>query len=333
MPDTPNSMESLNFLRFLLQHLKTLVAVGLVAAVVSSIVSLVMEEQFESKVVMFATVQQSIGDQFFEANKKNDLFAYGETEDAERLLQILNSHRIRDRVIEKYDLYNHYGIDPEEVGSKAAIHLKYGECVHSNLTRFGSIEVRVLDTDPVQAKDMANDMAFLADSVANAMRNDRAAEAYALAQNTLQSTQQQIVALEDSLAVLQASGIYDFESQVASLSSAYGRAMAEGNFKAASILKQDLESISEMANDHNNLSSLLEGAYERSDLLAKSLDMMRVDAESQMPSSFVVDYADVADKKAKPVRWLIVAMSCIVSVVSALLALLGLDAFRRHQLA
>ena len=190
----------------------------------------------------------------------------------------------------------------------------------------------MLDTDPVQAKNMANDMAFLADSVANAMRNDRAEEAYALTQNTLQSTQQQIVELEDSLALLQASGIYDFESQVASLSDAYGRAMAEGNYKAATILKQDLETISEMANDHNNLSVLLRGAYGRSDVLTKRLDMMRVDAESQIPSSFVVDYADVADKKAKPVRWLIVVMSCVVSVVSALLALLGLDAFRRNQL-
>jgi cell division septal protein FtsQ len=58
---------------------------------------------------------------------------------------------------------------------------------------------------------------------------------------------------------------------------------------------------------------------------------MRVDAETQLPSSFVVDYASAADKKAKPVRWLIVAMTTLVSLVAAFLAMLAFDSLKRAQ--
>ncbi|MGB1636727.1 MAG: hypothetical protein ACPHBR_08080, partial [Flavobacteriales bacterium] len=85
-----NPMESTHLLVFLYRNLKTLVAVGLVAALAATGVALMLDEYFESTVVMFATSQHSIGEQFFEETKKNDLLAYGETEDAERLLQILN---------------------------------------------------------------------------------------------------------------------------------------------------------------------------------------------------------------------------------------------------
>ena len=324
-------MESTHLLVFLWRNFKTLAAVGLLAAIAASGVALILDEYYESTVVMFATSQHSIGEQFFEENKKNDLLAYGETEDAERLLQILNSHRIRNRIIEKYDLYTHYDIDPNEPGAKAAMGLTYNGNVSANLTRFGSIQVRVLDTDPEMARDMANDMAFLVDSVANKMRNDRAKEAFNLAKSTLSKTSSQITEAEDSLATLHAMGIYDFEAQVEGLTAQYGMALASGKPAAANTIKRDLERIGALANGYNNLSAYLEAAYEQQALLKKRVELMRVDAETQLPSSFVVDYASAADKKAKPVRWLIVVMTSVVAVAAAFLAMLAWDTLQRAQ--
>lgn len=326
-------MESTHLLVFIYRNLKTLVAVGFLAAVAASGVSLMLDEYYESTVVMFATSQNSLGEQFFEETKKNDLLAYGETEDAERLLQILNSHRIRNRIIEKYDLYTHYEIDPTEPGAKTDMALTYNSNVSSNLTRFGSIRVQVLDTDPELARDMANDMAFLVDSVANKMRNDRAREAYNLAVTTLANTSRQIAEAEDSLATLHAMGIYDFEAQVEGLTAQYGLALASGKPGAARTIQADLERIGALANGYNNLSAFLEGAYEQQSLLKKRVELMRVDAETQLSSSFIVDYASAADKKAKPVRWLIVVMTSVVAVAAAFLAMLAWDTLQRAQTA
>lgn len=324
-------MESTHLLVFLYRNLKTLAAVGLISAVAASGVSLLLDEYYESTVVMFATSQHSIGEQFFEENKKNDLLAYGETEDAERLLQILNSHRIRNRIIEKYSLYSHYDIDPAEPGAKAAMGLTYNSNVSANLTRFGSIQVRVLDTDPELARDMANDMAYLVDSVANKMRNDRAKDAYDLATNTLANTSRQIAEAEDSLATLHALGIYDFEAQVQGLTAQYGMALASGQPAAAKTIQRDLERIGALANGYNNLSAYLEAAYEQQALLKKRVQLMQVDAETKLPSSFIVDYASAADKKSKPVRWLIVVMTVVVSVAAAFLGMLAWDTLQRAQ--
>jgi capsule polysaccharide export protein KpsE/RkpR len=324
-------MESTHLLVFLFAHLKTFLAVGAVAVAASSGVALMLDEYYESTVVMFATSQHSIGEQFFEETKKNDLLAYGETEDAERLLQILNSHRIRNRIIDKYDLFTHYDIDRTAPGSKADMAKAYNSNVSASLTRFGSIQVRVLDTDPEVARDMANDMAYLVDSVANKMRNERARDAFNLAQSTLRETSQQIAEAEDSLATLHRLGIYDFEAQVEGLTAQYGMAVASNNDRAAATIRQDLERIGALANGYNNLSAYLEAAYEQQALLKKRVELMRVDAETQLPSSFVVDYASAADKKAKPVRWLIVAMTTMVSLVAAFLAMLAFDSLKRAQ--
>ena len=326
-----NPMESTHLLVFIYRNLKTLIAVGFFAAVAASGVSLMLDEYYESTVVMFATSQHSLGEQFFEETKKNDLLAYGETEDAERLLQILNSHRIRNRIIEKYDLYTHYNIDPSEPGAKTDMALTYGSNVSANLTRFGSIRVQVLDTDPELARDMANDMAFLVDSVANSMRNERANEAYKLAIHTLSQTSEQIAQAEDSLATLHSLDIYDFETQVEGLTAQYGMAVASGRTSAANTLKKDLERLGTLANGYNNLSAYLEAAYEQQSLLKKRVELMRVDAETQLSSSFIVDYASAADKKAKPVRWLIVVMTSVVAVGAAFLAMLAWETLQRAQ--
>ena len=326
-------MESTNLLVFVYRHLKTLLIVGFLAAAGSSGVALMLDEYYESTVVMFATSQHSIGEQFFEENKKNDLLAYGETEDAERLLQILNSHRIRNQIIEKYDLYTHYGIDSSESGSKAAMGLTYNNNVSANLTRFGSIEIRVLDTDPVMAQNMANDIAKLADREANRMRNDRAREAFELAKSTLESTSNQIAEAEDSLATLHALGIYDFEAQVEGLTAQYGLALASDKTEAAETIQKNLEDISLLANGYNNMTAYLEAAYEQQALLKKRVELMRVDAETQLPSSFVVDEASASDRKAKPVRWLIVVLSTLSAVLASFLVMLAWDTVKRAQAA
>ena len=77
--------------------------------------------------------------------KREDILAYGETEDAERLLQILNSDRVRRRIIDKYDLWSHYEIERGEAGAQAAMAKVYAGKVDAALTRYGSIRIDVFD--------------------------------------------------------------------------------------------------------------------------------------------------------------------------------------------
>lgn len=323
---TPDSqLNSTHLLRFIFDRRRTFVVIGFASAVLASIAALLMEEQFKSTVIMFASPQHSIGEQFYEEVKRNDLLEYGETEDAERLLQILNSDRIRSRIIEKYDLWTHYDIDRSEPGAQAALGKEYNSNVDARLTRFGSIEVNVFDRDAQQAADMANDIAFLADSVANRLRNDRAGEALGYAKSSLEQVQQEITDMEDDLGRLYELGVYDFATQIEGLNEQYATAIAKGLNGNAEKIRDQMAEISHYANEFNKLSNLIEAAYEREAILKKRYELMKLDSETQMPSAFVVDYAAPADKKSKPIRWLIVVMTVASTLVFALLVLLGIE--------
>ena len=291
MNTSDSNLDSTHLLRFIFDRRRTFALIGAAAFVLSSIAALMMEEQFKSTVIMFATPQHSIGEQFYEEIKRNDLLEYGETEDAERLLQILNSDRIRSRIIEKYNLWDHYEIKQGEAGAQTLLGKEYNSNVDARLTRYGSIEVSVLDRLPQQAADMANDIAFLADSVANRLRNDRAREAMIYAQNSLNQVQQEITAMENNLGGLYELGVYDFATQIEGLNEQYATAMAKGSSSNAEKIRKQMALISQHANEFNKLSNLIEAAYEREAILKKRFELMKLDAETQMPSAFVVDNA------------------------------------------
>jgi LPS O-antigen subunit length determinant protein (WzzB/FepE family) len=305
-----------------------LIASGLIGAIVSAAASFLIEPEFQSSVVLFALPQQSIGAQFYEEVKREDILAYGEAEDAERLLQILNSDRIRRRIIEKYDLWSHYDIERDEPGAQAAMAKVYAGKVGADLTRYGSIRIDVFDTAPEMARDMANDIAQLTDSVANQLRNDRALEAFRYAERSLRKNQREIEEMERRLGELRQEGVYDFPIQIEGLNEQYATALGEGKQGRANDIMAKMERLAPFANEYNQLTTKLEDAYEQEAVLKKRFDLNMLDSESQLPAAFVVDRAASADKKSRPVRWLITVMGAVSVALASLVFLLTRQALR-----
>ena len=303
-----------------------LVVAGALGGIVSAAASFLIAPEFQSSVVLFALPQQSFGAQFYEAEKREDILAYGETEDAERLLQILNSDRVRRRIIEKYDLWTHYDILKGESGAQAAMAKVYAGKVGATMTRYGSIRIDVFDTDPVMARDVANDVANLTDSVSNQLRNDRALEAFRYARKSLEQHQAGIEKMKDRLGALRREGVYDYPVQIEGLNEQYATALAEGQRSRAAEILGKMERLTPYANEFNQLTTKLEDAYEQEAVLKKRFDLNKLDAESQIPAAFVVDRAAVSDKKARPVRWLITVMGALSVALAGLVFLLFREA-------
>jgi len=326
--NAPSSVQDEALLRRIWAWRSPLVIAGFIGAVVSAAATFLIEPEFQSSVVLFALPQQSIGAQFYEAEKREDILAYGETEDAERLLQILNSDRVRRRIIEKYDLWSHYDIQKGEAGANAAMAKVYAGKVDASLTRYGSIRIDVFDKAPTMARDMANDIANLTDSVSNQLRNDRAMEAFRYAKQSLEQHQRGIERMEARLAELRREGVYDYPVQIEGLNEQYATALAEGQPSRAANILSKMEKLAPYAAEFNQLTTKLEDAFEQEAVLKKRFDLNKLDAESQIPAAFVVDRAAVADKKARPVRWLITVMGAISVALGALVFLLFRDAVR-----
>lgn len=325
----PLSLDSANLLVLLFKWRKPLAVIVVVAAVVSAAVSLLITPKYKSTVVLFATSQNSFGEQLLEDVKKEDVLAYGEEEDAERLMQVINSDQIRIKIIQKYDLWTVYNILKTDPGANTLITKEYNENVAAKLTKFGSIEISVLDAEPERAKNMANDVAAYTDSVSNAIRRERAIDAFSYAEASVISLEKEIDIMEDSMQVLQQMGVYNYSDQIAALVEQYGTAIAEGHPDRAKTIKDQLDFLSQYGTLFNKLESQIEGSYEKLNVLRKRFDLMKIDVETNLPSKFVVDYAAAADKKAYPIRWLIVAMSTASAFVFGVIFLLIWDNIKR----
>lgn len=311
--DMDTTMESSNLFQFFYKWRKALFVLCLIAAVVSSIASLLIENKYQSSVVMYATPQNSFGEQLLEAVKTEDLLEYGEKEDAERLLQILESDVIRLNIIDKYDLWKVYEIDPSDKGANTKMFNEYKSNVSAKLTRFGSIRVDVLDADPKRAMNIANDISALADTVSNKLKSERATDAFYYAEQTYNNLLDEIKTLEDSMVVLRSYGVFDYLTQIESLNDKYATSIVEGRKESAASLKAEMEHLSQFGSAYTKLETLIESAYETQAILRKRYELMKIDKDSQLSAKFIVDYAIASDRKAYPVRWFIVLMS-VVSV-------------------
>ena len=104
--------ESQNLLLFIWRKRIIIMIITGLAMIASVIISLFMTPLYRSTAIVFPTATSTVS--FSEQrNAKASSMDFGEEEQAEQLLQILQSSRIRNRVVQEFDLFNHYEIPSE----------------------------------------------------------------------------------------------------------------------------------------------------------------------------------------------------------------------------
>lgn len=326
---TGTSLNSSNLFVFFFRWKWHIVIICFAAAVISAIASLLIQEKYKSSVTLFPTEQHSIGEQFLEEVKRKDLLEYGETEDAERLLQVINSDQIRNKIISDFDLWSVYDIAPSDPGANTLIAKEYQSNVSAKLTRFGSIRIDVLDGEPGRAMNIANTITALVDTVSNRMRSERALQAFEYCKESYDQLKDEIRMLEDSIAVLRKRGVFDYMTQIEGLNEQYATAIVEGKADRAETLRAQMEMLSGYGAIYEKLQTLIVSAYEREAVQKRRYELLRIDVNSRMSSFFVMDRAAASDKKAYPVRWLIVVMSMAATFVMVVIGLLIMESFQQ----
>ena len=113
---TQNTFNSVNLISLVYNWRKQLIIVGCASAIISIIASFLITPKYKSEVIMFPTQTSSISKALLNENNtgKEDILKFGEEEEAEQMLQILNSDYIRSRICNKYKLMKHYDIDAKD---------------------------------------------------------------------------------------------------------------------------------------------------------------------------------------------------------------------------
>ncbi|MFI5164691.1 MAG: Wzz/FepE/Etk N-terminal domain-containing protein [Bacteroidia bacterium] len=328
-----NNINSTYLLAFFYKWRKTIVAVCVLAAISSAGVALMIPEKYKSTVILFPAPSVSISKSLMSQNSspQSDLLQFGQEDDMERMLQVLNSEEIRNRIVSKYKLSDHYGIENDNQFKRTLLRQEYDANIVFKKTEFMSVKIEVLDCDPQMASNIANDIAALYDSTMTRMKHERALDAFKIVQREYGNLQMEMLIKEDSLHKLMQLGVNDYETQADRLNEALGKAIVEGKTAAAAELNQKVKILSTYGTAYMSLRDNLYRMREQSNQLKEKYEQARVDAEQNLPEKFVVDRAFPAEKKSYPVRWIIVAVATISALIITLLAIALFENLKKIQ--
>ncbi len=287
---------------------------------------------YKSEVVLYPTASNSISKAILSENgNSKDILEFGEDEQTEQLLQILNSNKIRDKIIKKYNLMEHYEIYPDEKYRLTKLYKTYEDNFEFKRTEFMAVKIIVYDKDAQLAADMANDVAHLLDSTINQMQKKVAREAFKIVETEYTQLLTEIKNKEDSLTKLREYGVHDYESQAEMFNRQLAIEMAKGNNAGVKRLEKKLEVLAKYGGAYVSLRDALEYDKKQLSELKAKYEEAKVDAEEEIPHTFIVSDAYKAEKKSYPIRWLIVLVGALSAFLLAVIILGLIDYTRKNK--
>jgi capsular polysaccharide biosynthesis protein len=293
------------------------------SAVLALVVSLLMTPVYRSTAIVFpaATSTVSFSEQ---RNAKAAAMDFGEEEHAEQLVQILQSSRIRDRVVKEFDLMKHYDIDQSDPNKHYKLVKQYGNNFLFVRTRYGSIQIDVLDRDPALAAKMANKIVDLIDTVKNEMVRERTWPAYEINLRKKQQLIKERDSILGKLDSLSSLGVISLDGRT-NLFQAYVDAK-NPNEKAE--IKRTIDVNMKNGSTFDGLEFIRNEKIMQLEQFQVSYEQAESDAYAVFNHKFIVERAVVADKKDKPKRMIIVLLATLGGFVFIVFALLISDRVR-----
>ncbi len=318
-------MNFISLIRLLWDHKVTLTVITAIAAIASIIVSLLIEEKYRSTVVMYPAENSSISQTVLntEAGSKKSITRFGQEQEAQELIQLLKSEFIYGKIKDKYNLGEHYGISKDHPHRGTSIRKTYESLVDFERTKYGSVKITVLDKDRQKAADIANDIAHLVDTLKNRIQQRRARKALRVVKKEFTELKDYVSSIENSLKELRLKGVHDYETQAERFNQQLAIAIRKGDQNGISALETRLDTLGKYGSPYVSQSLKLEEIMLQFGRLRKSYQKAKADANSNISHKFIVNKAWPADKKAYPIRWLIVVSSTLGGFLLAVFLIIG----------
>jgi uncharacterized membrane protein len=279
-------MENQNYslfdvIRLLIKWKKLIIFTVLTATVISIIVSLLLPVYYRSTSIFYGYNLRGFDPRNLIAEEPLDIF--GGEEDTERLLSIGKSSGLENMIIKKFHLKERYKIDSTEKLSNT----KVVETFRSNYkivkNERGAIEISVLDQDPQIAADMANEIVSIMDKINKQPVIDNNIKLFNVFKKQLDTKYSELDSLSQSVIALRKN---------------------PGTTNQQRTIQQYFEILKEvdirLTTDLAETIKIKEG-YDRVDALL----------QSDLKSIYIIEPAGPSEKKATPIRWLIVVSSTL----------------------
>lgn len=324
-------LSNLGPLLALWERRRTILLITAIGAVMGVVASFLMTPMFKSTAVVFPAVSNSASHALFNefSGGREDILGIGDEEDAEHLIQMIESGTVRDRVIARFDLATAYEVKADDPHRITHLNRLYAEHVGATNTRYGSVEISVLDEVPARAAAVANGVLEIVDSVWIEMERERAEPGLLLVEQEYAKVKSRLNELQDSLRVLQRAGVNDYRTQSERFNAELAKAISRNDQRAVKALEERMAISAEKASTYMALDHLMGKNIERLATLTALRQRIEADLNNHMPRKLVVERALVSDKKVSPVRWLVCALATISAFCIAVVLIVVQDNLRR----
>lgn len=285
-----------------------ILVLALVAAVGSGIASFLIKEKFKSVAVVYPV----------------NLGIFSEESESEQMQQILQSQYVKDNVFAKFNLGNHYGLDSSYQYFYSTLNYMYDKNVSIRKTEYESVEIEVLDTDPKMACNIALSILEFYNEKVSEMHKQKYQELVDIKANEMARKEVEIGKFQDEMREYGTKyGIIHYDLQVEELTKGYVRFLADGkeNSKSLEEIRTVLDNIKDKGGRYKELTSRLWNEIDSYNKLKNAYDAAYEEVKKEITYAQVVTSPFAADKKAYPVRWVIVVLTVISTLFLSIIVI------------
>ncbi len=346
-----------DILRILYKWRKRIILVCVIAAVGSIIISLTMPNYYMAETVFLAASPDlSQPDELFKDSKKR---IYGDDLDVDRMLTIAKSSKLLTYLVDTFNLYDRYNIDPDESRAQFKVQKKLINLYSVERNKYNAIVISVEDKDPEVAAQIAKAARERIDYAAQEIireSQERMIETY---EKSIEKKKNMMEEIRDSLKYFRNQyGIYNAETQGELLGGLVAKigSELEGTKAKLKVLKgqpgvtrdslvnteaklASLENQAKVLNEQ--LTAFNKGATQMMSYFQRlqtvnfqvSSDMERYNQfkssyESDFSAIHLIEEAKVPDNKSRPKRSIIVVVSVLLAFIFSMLATLLLETYK-----
>jgi len=344
-------------LKILYKWRKKIILICVVAAVGSSVISLLLPNYYMAETTFLAASPDlSQPDELFKDSKKR---IYGDDLDVDRILTIAKSTKLLNFLIDTFDLYERYKIIPGKAKSLFKVQKKLKSLYSVERNKYNAIVISVEDKDPEVAAEIASMAREKLDRMAQEIireSQERVIETY---QKSVDKKKALLKEIKDSLNYLRENyGVYNTESQSELLGGLLAKvgSQLQGTKAKLEILKDQpgvtrdslvttqaqlasLESqkkeLDKQIESFNNGMTQVETFSSQLEVVAIqiSTDMERFNQfkssyESDFSAIHLVEEAKVPDNKSRPKRSIIVLAAVVIVFAFTVIAILLIETYK-----
>ncbi len=323
MTNQNSNFNANDLISFLWKSRKILVILGVLAAVSSAVVSLLIEEKFKSVVTIYPTMSSSVV--FSETiTEDQDVAKFGEEEQVEQMLQILESSAIRQKVVNKYQLMQHYQIDTTDDLKNLDLSETYSDLISYSRNKNGAVLIEVLDKSPDTAMLIAAYISELYDSTKNSIIHERAMYDFTIKKEKLEKLQNDMNMINDTMSKLTSLGVVTQDAYEA-LTVAM---MTAKDPETKAIYQKKIDMTEKYGSVLKSFEVQVEFLSERLATYSSAYELAETNAHHSISHRFKIEDATKPYKKSYPIRWLIVVVSVFSTLFLAIVLLLFYEKFK-----